>query len=141
MPTTGGSPTPPFFGGTPTDRPGAQDNDANVRHIGENVSDRHDDDADNLLGIRHSRAWKNGANGARPGYIMEVNPQIDDHYLLAVLCRLAEDQDKVFGLGESLTIPFGTFNNIRHSQSPGHWRRSNHCGWTARGPFATGPVM
>jgi hypothetical protein len=42
---------------------------------------------------------------------MKANPQVGDIYRQEFLLGEAEDAAEVLALGESVTVPFGTFNN------------------------------
>ncbi len=90
----------------------AQDNGGNVWYVGEDVTDFEYDDDGNLIGTSHPGAWEAGVDGARPGYIMEANPQVGDHYYQEFYAGVAEDEGKVLGLGETLTIPLRTYRNV-----------------------------
>jgi len=91
----------------------AQDNAGNVWYMGEDVTDFEYDDKGNLIGTSHPGAWETGVDGALPGYIMEANPQVDDHYYQEFYpAGEAVDEGKVLGVGETLTIPIGTFENV-----------------------------
>ncbi len=90
----------------------AQDNNGNVWYLGEEVTDFEYDDAGNLIGTSHPGAWETGVNGALPGYIMEANPLVDDHYYQEYLVGEAEDHALVVGVGKMHSIPLGTFNGV-----------------------------
>lgn len=90
----------------------AQDNDGNVWYMGEEVTNFEYDDDGNLLGTTDEGAWETGIDGALPGYIMEADPQVGDHYYQEYLVGEAEDRGEVLAIGETFTTPLGTFEDI-----------------------------
>ena len=90
----------------------AQDNNGNVWYLGEDVTDFEYDGDGNLIGTSHPGAWETGVNGALPGYNMEANPLVDDHYYQEFYAGVAEDHARVVGVGEMHSIPLGSFNDV-----------------------------
>lgn len=90
----------------------AQDNDGNVWYMGEDVTDFEYDDDGNLIGTSHPGQWEAGVDGALPGHIMKTNPQIGDQYYQEFYVGKAEDEGEVLALGETNTVPAGTFANV-----------------------------
>lgn len=90
----------------------AQDDDGNVWYMGEAVTDFEYDEEGNLIGTSHPGQWEAGVNGALPGYQMEANPQVDDNYYQEFFVGEAVDQGTVLALGESITVPAGSFDNV-----------------------------
>jgi hypothetical protein len=90
----------------------AQDDDGNVWYMGEEVTDFEYDDDGNLIGTSHPGQWEAGVNGALPGYIMEANPQVGDNYYQEYLVGEAVDEGTVLALGESISVPAGSFDNV-----------------------------
>jgi hypothetical protein len=90
----------------------AQDNQGNVWYLGEEVTDFEYDDEGNLIGTSHPGAWETGVDGALPGYIMEASPQVDDHYYQEYYPGEAEDHAVIVGVGETHTIPLGTYDDV-----------------------------
>ncbi len=90
----------------------AQDVTGNVWYLGEEVTDFHYDDDGNLIGTSHPGAWEAGVDGARPGYLMLAHPMVGDSYYQEFLAGEAEDEGKILGLGETHTVPFGTFGDM-----------------------------
>jgi hypothetical protein len=83
----------------------AQDTEGNVWYFGEIAQDFEDGE---LISIEGS--WKAGVDGAKPGIIMEVDPQVDDIYRQEFFLGDAEDMGAVVSRGdESVTVPFGTY--------------------------------
>jgi hypothetical protein len=85
----------------------AQDNQGNVWYMGEDSFE-----LQNGKFVLASDSWKAGVNGARPGIIQEANPKVGDSYKEEDAPGVAEDQAKVLSLNESVTVPYGSFNNV-----------------------------
>jgi len=90
----------------------AQDNAGAVWYLGEYVTDYLYDDDDNVIGTVHDGSWEAGVDGAKPGYLMLAQPQLGDFYYQEYYVGEAEDQGQVIGLGETHTIPLGTFADV-----------------------------
>jgi hypothetical protein len=56
-------------------------------------------------------SWEAGVHNAKPGIIMEANPKIGDSYRQEYYKGEAEDMADVVSLGETVTVPYGTFAN------------------------------
>jgi hypothetical protein len=85
----------------------AQDNSGNVWYFGEAVNTYNPDGS-----LKdHEGSWEAGVDGAKPGYAMLANPKIGDRYRQEYYFNVAEDVAEVVGLGLSVTIPPGTFQN------------------------------
>ena len=84
----------------------AQDKDGNVWYMGENSTEYEDGVAVSTAG-----SWEAGVDGAKPGIIMEANPQAGDTYRQEYSPGEAEDIAEVVSLGETVTVPFGTFTD------------------------------
>jgi hypothetical protein len=72
----------------------AQDDRGNVWYLGENTRE--------FLGggfVDTSGSWLTGVKGAKPGLVMEANPQVPDAYRQECLSGEAEDQAWVVGRG------------------------------------------
>jgi hypothetical protein len=82
----------------------AQDNSGNVWYLGESTKD--------LESGSTEGSWEAGVNGAKPGIIMEANPQVGDTYYQEFLNGVAEDQAKVIQLDASVCVPYGCFNHV-----------------------------
>jgi hypothetical protein len=77
----------------------------NVWYFGEIAQDFEDGE---LVSIEGS--WKAGVDGAKPGIIMEADPQVDDIYRQEFFLGDAEDMGTVVSRDdESVTVPFGTY--------------------------------
>ena len=84
----------------------AQDVDGNMWYFGEDVTD-----FENGQVVGHGGAWEAGVDGALPGIIMPVNPFVGMWYRQEYYEGEAEDVGQVILMGETLTVPFGTFSN------------------------------
>jgi hypothetical protein len=84
----------------------AQDKDGNVWYFGE-ISQQFEQGE--LTGLKGS--WKAGVGGAKPGIVMEVNPQKGNVYRQEFLLGTAEDLAKVLGSNNTVTVATGTYNN------------------------------
>ncbi len=84
----------------------AQDKEGNVWYFGEESKEI-------VLGeiVNTEGSWEAGVNGAKPGIIMKANPQINDTYKQEYYKGVAEDMAEVLSLKETITVPFGIFNN------------------------------
>jgi len=84
----------------------AQDNDGNIWYFGEDV-----EDYENGQVVSTSGSWEAGVDGALPGVIMFANPIVGTWYRQEYYEGEAEDVGQVLSLTETVTVPFGTFNN------------------------------
>lgn len=90
----------------------AQDADGNVWYFGEDTRelDKHGDV------ISTEGTWLSGVNGASPGIIMLAHPQVGDAYEQEHAAGVAEDHARVISLDETVTVPFGTFDQALFTQ-------------------------
>lgn len=86
----------------------AQDAAGNVWYLGEDAKEIEDGRVVSTAG-----SWEWGENGALPGIMMWANPaaHIGEEYRQEYYRGEAEDWGKVVGVGQSVTVPFGTFAN------------------------------
>jgi hypothetical protein len=84
----------------------AQDIDGNVWYFGEDTKEYN-----NGIPISTEGSWEAGINGAQPGIVMPGTPIFGVPYRQEYLFDEAEDMGKVIKGGESVTVPFGTFDN------------------------------
>jgi hypothetical protein len=85
----------------------AQDDQGNVWYLGE--------DTKVLLGngkVDTSGSWETGVNGAKPGLIMEADPQPPDAYRQECLSGEAEDMAWVVSRGGSVSVAYGTVHQV-----------------------------
>jgi hypothetical protein len=89
----------------------AQDKDGNVWYFGE---DSKEYEGGKVVSTEGS--WEAGVDGAKPGIIMKGNPQVGDAYRQEYYEDEAEDMAEVLSLNESVSVPYGTFENCLKTQ-------------------------
>jgi hypothetical protein len=87
----------------------AQDKYGNVWYVGESV--------DNYIAgilVSHAGSWEWGVDGALPGIIMWADPaaHLNEKYRQEYYLGKAEDMGQVLSVNESLTVPFGSFDQV-----------------------------
>jgi hypothetical protein len=85
----------------------AQDVDGNVWYLGEDTHEYEDG-----IPVNSAGAWQAGVDGAKPGIVMHADPKIGKVYRQEYYAGEAEDMGKVLSLTESVTVPFGTFDDV-----------------------------
>ncbi len=85
----------------------AQDKDGNVWYFGEDSKSYEDGKVVSTEG-----SWEAGVDGAQPGIIMPAEPKVGDEYRQEYLAGEAEDMAAVLDLGGSVTVSYGTFDNV-----------------------------
>lgn len=83
-----------------------QDVPGNVWYFGENTTE-----LEGGLIVSLEGSWTAGVDGAKPGIVMKAQPAIGDFYRQEFSLGNAEDLAEVISLNESVTVPFGSFNN------------------------------
>ncbi len=86
----------------------AQDRDGNVWYLGENTKEY-----DNGVVVSTEGSWEAGVNGAYAGIVMPDEPHEGMSYVQEYLEGEAEDQGKVLELSTRVSVPFGSFRNVR----------------------------
>lgn len=84
----------------------AQDKDGNVWYMGEDSKEYEDGQVVSTEG-----SWEANVDGAKPSIIMEADPQVGDSYRQEYYKGEAEDMGEVVSLNESVTVPYGTYDN------------------------------
>ena len=84
----------------------AQDKQGNVWYFGEDTMEI----AQGVV-INHAGAFESGVDGAEPGIIMLADPRVGDAYIQEQYKGVAEDRGEIVAIGDSVTVPFGTFND------------------------------
>jgi hypothetical protein len=84
----------------------AQDKNGNVWYFGEDTKEYEDGEVSSTAGT-----WKTGVNGAQPGIAMPGTPILGIPYRQEYLFNEAEDFGKIISTSETVTVPYGTFNN------------------------------
>lgn len=85
----------------------AQDRHGNVWYFGEDTKE-YDEDG-NVISTEGS--WEAGVDGAKPGIVMEADPQPGDSYRQEYYEGVAEDMAKVLRLNASVSVPYGDFDD------------------------------
>jgi len=87
----------------------AQDKNGNVWYLGEDVNNY-----ENGTLVDHAGSWEWSKDGALPGIIMWADPaaHLNEVYRQEYYAGEAEDQGQVLSTGESVTVPFGSFENV-----------------------------
>jgi hypothetical protein len=88
----------------------AQDGQGNVWYFGEDTKAFEPNGK-----VDTSGSWKTGVNGAKPGIIMEADPQIPDAYRQECLSGEAEDSAWTIVRGGTVSVPYGTVHHIVRS--------------------------
>jgi hypothetical protein len=90
----------------------AQDTDGNVWYMGEFSTEYEYDDEGNVIGVDHGGSWEAGVDGAQPGFLMEANPLVGDHYYQEYYVSEAEDEAEVLSVDELVSIALGDFDPV-----------------------------
>jgi hypothetical protein len=85
----------------------AQDAAGNVWYFGEDTAE-----CENGAITNRDGAWEAGVDGAQPGVAMLADARVGDHYRQEYLPGKAEDQARVLRLGDSVTVPAGSFSDV-----------------------------
>lgn len=88
----------------------AQAPDGTVCYFGEDVDDFEDGEI-----VGHGGAWRAGVGANLPGIIMPGNPEAGQVYAQEAAPGVAEDMAEIEAIGESVTVPAGTFDNVLRS--------------------------
>ncbi|MGZ4147107.1 MAG: hypothetical protein ACXVPL_05320 [Actinomycetota bacterium] len=84
----------------------AQDDQGNVWYLGEDTRAFLPNGR-----VDRSGSWESGVGGAKPGIIMEADPQAPDAYRQECLAGEAEDMAWVVKRGGSVDVPYGTVHH------------------------------
>jgi hypothetical protein len=85
----------------------AQDRYGNVWYLGEDSKDYENGKPESSSG-----SWEAGVDGAKPGIVMLGDPQVGDRYRQEYYEGEAEDFGQVLKLGESVDVPYGSYDNV-----------------------------
>jgi hypothetical protein len=85
----------------------AQDKDGNVWYFGEDTKKY---EADGTVSTEGS--FEAGVDAAMPGILMKGNPQVGEVYHEEYYQGHAEDEAEIVSVGESVTVPYGSFNEV-----------------------------
>jgi len=84
----------------------AQDGDGNIWYFGEDSKEYEDGEVVSTAG-----SWEAGVGGALPGILIKGDPQLGDVYRQEYWEGEAEDMAEVLSLDESVTVPYGSFED------------------------------
>jgi hypothetical protein len=85
----------------------AQDGDGNVWYLGEETTEY-----ENGEPVSTEGSWEAGVDGALPGIVMLAEPAVGEAYRQEYYPGEAEDLAEVVRVGESETVPFGSFDGL-----------------------------
>lgn len=89
----------------------AQDSAGNVWYFGEDTTS-YDEGQASTKG-----SWEAGVDGALPGIVMPADPTVSDTgYRQEYKAGVAEDMGQVIAVGDSVTVPYGTFDDTIHTR-------------------------
>jgi hypothetical protein len=107
----------------------AQDLDGNVWYLGEDTKE-----LNNGQVVSTEGSWEAGVNGAQAGIIMWADPSahLGQEYSQEFSRGVAEDLGKVVAVGQSVTVPFGSFSGCvktedRSTLEPGVLENKFYC--------------
>ena len=84
----------------------AQDRHGNVWYFGEDTKEFEDGKVDS------AGSWEAGVDGALPGIIMLADPDVGERYRQEFYEGEAEDMGQILKLGQSLAVPYGSFEDV-----------------------------
>ncbi|HSM01992.1 MAG TPA: hypothetical protein VK960_06090 [Acidimicrobiia bacterium] len=85
----------------------AQDIEGNVWYLGEESVEYRNGEPVSTAG-----SWEAGVDGALPGIIMPANPRTGMAYRQEYYPDEAEDMAEIIRVGDRITVPFGTFEDV-----------------------------
>jgi len=106
----------------------AQDKQGTVWSFGEATQEISAGGAVSTLG-----SWEAGVDGAQPGILMPANPTPGEPYRQNYRLGIAEDMAQIEALGESATVPAGTFADCVRTEEWSMLEAGNTRKWYARG--------
>jgi hypothetical protein len=93
----------------------AQDQAGNVWYFGEDSKE-----IENGTVVSTKGSWEAGVDGAKPGVVMQANPQIGVSYRQEYYYGEAEDMAEVLSLSESVSVAFGSYQNCLKTKNGPH---------------------
>ncbi len=85
----------------------AQDEDGNVWYFGEDTKE-----FENGRVVSTEGSWEAGVDGAKPGIVMQADPQVGQNYDQEDAPGVAEDEATVLSLQVEEEVPFGAFTGV-----------------------------
>lgn len=89
----------------------AQDKQGNVWYLGEFVKNY-----ENGKVVDNDGSWEAGVDGAIAGIVMPAKPEVGMKYQQEFYEGEAEDRGEVLSLDKTVTVPFGTFDNVLETE-------------------------
>ncbi len=78
-------------------------------------------------------SWEAGTNGAQPGIVMPARPKVGDRYRQEFSANVAEDIGQIAAVGESVTVPSGTYAGCIRTREWSMLESGTSRKWYARG--------
>ncbi len=78
-------------------------------------------------------SWEAGVNGAQPGIVMPAHPRVGERYRQEYAANEAEDIGRIAALDETVTVPFGTFNECVRTREWSMLESGTSTKWYAKG--------
>ena len=106
----------------------AQDKKGNVWYFGEDTKEHRRDGT-----ITTEGSWEAGVDGAQPGIVMWASPRPDKPYRQEYYAGRAEDMGQIEAVGDSVTVPLGTFKGCVRTRDWSTLERDVEHKWYAKG--------
>ena len=84
-------------------------------------------------GVSTQGSWEAGVDGAQPGILMLADPMPSEPYRQGYRVGVAEDMGQVEALGESVTVPAGTFTDTVRTEEWSELESGTARKWYAKG--------
>ena len=78
-------------------------------------------------------SWEAGVKGAQPGIVMPAVPHVGDRYRMEYAVNEAEDVGRIAALNETVTVPFGTFQECLRTREWSMLESGTSTKWYAKG--------
>ena len=85
----------------------AQDKEGSVWYFGEDTKEY-----ENGKVVSTKGSWEAGVDGAKPGIIMQAEPEVGQSYRQEYYPGEAMDMARVLSLDASVTVPYGSFDHV-----------------------------
>lgn len=106
----------------------AQDKQGTVWYFGEATQEISPGGAVSTLG-----SWQAGVDGAQPGILMPADPKPGEPYRQEYLLGVAEDMGQIEALGETVTVPAGTYTQSVRTRDWSLLESGSEKKWYAKG--------
>ena len=78
-------------------------------------------------------SWEAGVKAAQPGIVMPAHPRVGERYRMEYAFNEAEDVGRIGALNETVTVPFGTFNECVRTREWSMLESGSSTKWYAKG--------